>query len=93
MAQVTQELRVAGNVTLAKQEGIVITNVSLDSKSSNETYEINNYNKSLLNLDLSLENNQSSYLTLAVTVTNTTTDNYIWFELLFKYKHCTRNTN
>ena len=77
MAQVTQELRVAGNVTLAKQEGIVITNVSLDSKSSNETYEINNYNKSLLNLDLSLENNQSSYLTLAVTVTNTTTDNYI----------------
>ncbi len=83
MAQVTIDLTSTGEITLMKQNGIVITDVTLFSKSNGETYLINNFNKSILNTKITLENNPTSYLTYAVTVKNTTTDSYIFDEIIY----------
>ena len=83
MAQVTIDLTTTGEITLMKQNGIVITDVTLFSKSNGETYLINNFNKSILNTKITLENNPTSYLTYAVTVKNTTTDSYIFDEIIY----------
>ena len=75
-AEVFVDLSVEGDASLDRQQGIVITNVSVASMTSGASVDITNYVGTALNTDINLTTDNSSNVRLLVTVKNTTAYNY-----------------
>jgi len=83
-ASVSIDLSIDGSAQLKVQDEIAITNVSLVSLVGNSSYEVENYNSTVLTSNISLDSsNPSSSVTLAVTIENLGSSKQIYDGMLY----------